>query len=116
MEKKECKVEGNSWSFVAISLAEGARGTCNPDSTASPSVPGTAVVQTQRFPKLFFKVNAVEIVNQKKHSSEEELGPILITQGYKTKAGHDTDDKCSRDLSPQDTTIALPLAPTDTGD
>lgn len=99
------KVKENSCSFTAISLAKGARDICHFNSIASPSVLGIAVVQIKQFPKSLFQVNAVEMMNQKSTLPRRNYVPFW-SQGYKRKAvlsvGHDTGDKYSRDLSPQD--------------
>lgn len=83
--KQKCKAEGHSWSFIATSLAEGTRGTCHSNGTASPSVLSTTVVQTQQFPKLFFKVNAVEMMNEKNTVQRRNYVPFWSQKGTRRR-------------------------------
>lgn len=101
---QKSKVKGNSWSFIAISLAKGARDICHFNSIASPSVLGTAFVQIS-FPSYCFKSMLLRWWIRKAHFR----GGILshsdhtrVQEQAVPSVGHDTGDKYSRDLAPQD--------------
>lgn len=78
-------VKGNPWSFITISLAEGARAMCHFNSIASPSVLSTAVAQSQPFPKLLFKVDAAEMMKQKNPVQRRNCVPVWSHKGTRQR-------------------------------
>lgn len=84
-KKEKSKVKGNPWSFITISLAEGARDICHFNSTASPSDLSLALLQIQQFPKLFFKVNAVEMMDEKNTVQRRNYVPLWSHEGTRQR-------------------------------